>query len=51
MPVPRKAGPDRHLSLGRLTNDRHYSGVLGTWTKALPEDPQECLCVGVIVFF
>ena len=40
IPVPRKAGPDRHLSLWRVMNDRHYSGVLGAWTKTLPEDPK-----------
>lgn len=32
-------------------NDR-LIGVLGAWSKTLPEEgPQECLCLGVIVFY
>lgn len=32
-------------------NDKYYSEVLGPWTETLPEDPQECLCLRVIVVF
>lgn len=48
IPVPGRTGPDRQLlSLWRVMNDRHYSEVLGAWTKTLPEEgPQECLCLG-----
>lgn len=51
LPVPGNAGDGGHvLTLCSLMNDR-LVGVLGARTKTLAEEgPQECLCLGVIVF-